>query len=294
MPNRIIPGLRRQSEVYSQNRLSKSLSRSRFTKNQSVRGSPRINLKRAPSPIDKPIYYEYYSLIKIKARFIPSAQYSGSRANRSTLLLQLPTDSPPSSTSLGINLHMKRVTTSVLLAFGIVLSSAGAAFAEEFLNGANIQVGESGTRASFSTAGQTGVNPRGSFGFTLPADVNNTAAFNAQGGVQRGSGRTGGSFANSQGDTGRQSGRDSDRTNTKFQGNSRKTRTQNQALFETTRNNVLSTNSFDQSNFPSGRFNYGFTTGAGAYAGTASGLFTRGWFLQPTSLGSVDIDTVDR
>ncbi|MBX9668633.1 MAG: hypothetical protein K2X93_13490 [Candidatus Obscuribacterales bacterium] len=190
---------------------------------------------------------------------------------------------------------MKRATKSlsVFLAFGVVLSSANAAFAEEFLNGANIQMGSNGPTGSFNTAASSG-NTGGTFGFSLPAD-NNTAAFNTAGGAQsRGSGVTGGSYANSQGDTGKQSGRDSKTTNTKFQGNSRVTHPrQNQGLFETTRNNILSTNSFDQTGVPSGRFTYGFQGGAGAYAGTASTLFTRGWFLQPTSTGSVDINTVD-
>ncbi|SRR5579883_3259717 len=69
------------------------------------------------------------------------------------------------------------------------------------------------------------------------------------------------------------------------------TQKQNAPLRETARNNLLSTFSVDPSPYPSGSFTYGFPTWGG-WIGTGIGVFTKGWYMPPTSTSSVDINTV--
>lgn len=183
----------------------------------------------------------------------------------------------------------------------------------------NLNVGGNGANGSFTTGalnGRFNVGPGGgnvntnlgSFGFNMPGGSSGIVTSPTQGGVNYGAG--GGVGPQGQVPGGYNSGigsfgsayssqavmgdrvHDSDTTNTKFQGNSRQTRRQNNAIFERTRNNLLSTFSVDPTSYPSGSFDYGFPTGAGAWSGTARGVFTRGWALPPTSTSSVDINIV--
>lgn len=89
------------------------------------------------------------------------------------------------------------------------------------------------------------------------------------------------------GDRSHQSGR----TNTNYQGNTGRTRQNNNTLYETTRYNLLSNGSFDLSGVPSGSYKYGFKNGSGLANGGMQ-LLRRGWILPPTSTSSVDLNTV--
>lgn len=195
--------------------------------------------------------------------------------------------------------------TSMFLAFGVLISAANTASAQSLDSGsirmgANGPVGSlsgsiggvSGT-ATFNSGGVNASTSSGSFGFSVPnnASAASSGGYGPQGQTVGGYSNGVGSFGtaySSQGATGDQY-HESDTTNTKFQGNSRKTRKQNSAIGERTRNNLLSTFSVDPRAVPSASYDYGFK---GGYGGTVRGLFTRGWYLPPTSTGSFDGNTV--
>jgi hypothetical protein len=202
---------------------------------------------------------------------------------------------------------MKSFKLSLFLAFGVLLSAANTASAQS-LDSGSIRMGSNGPVGSLSgsvgsvsgtaTFGSSGVNAStssGSFGFSVPNNASaastSSSGFGPQGqtpgGYNSGVGSFGSAYS-SQGATGDQY-HESDTTNTKFQGNSRKTRKQNNAIYERSRNNLLSTFSVDPRGVPSSSYDYGFK---GGYSGTVRGLFTRGWYLPPTSTGSFDGNTV--
>jgi len=194
---------------------------------------------------------------------------------------------------------------SMLLAFGI-LSSAVSTASAQGLDSGTIRMGSNGPVGSLSGSvgsvsgnvniGSSGVSAStssGSFGFSVPGSSSGASSggFGPQGQTPGGySGGVGsfGSAYSSQGATGDQV-HDSDTTNTKFQGNSRKTRKTNTAIFERTRNNLTSTFSVDPRSVPSGSYDYGFKQNN---VGTVRSLFTRGWYLPTTSTGSFDGNTV--
>jgi len=183
----------------------------------------------------------------------------------------------------------------------------------------NFNVGSNGATGSFTTGALNGrfnigsgggnVNTNlGNFGFDMPGGQSGIVSSPTQGGVNYGANggigpqgqapggySTGigsfGSAASSQAVMGDRSN-ESLTTNTKFQGDSGRTQRNNNTIYERQETNLLSTFSFDPSAVPSGSFDYGFRTGAGAWAGTAAGAIRRGWYLPPTSTGSLDINTV--
>ncbi|MBX3073519.1 hypothetical protein KF707_17355 [Candidatus Obscuribacterales bacterium] len=173
-------------------------------------------------------------------------------------------------------------------------TNASTTFTTGGLNG-RLDVGTNGVYANTSA---------GSFGFSMPGGGNGGIVSSpSQGGVNYGQGGgygpqgqavggfangigSGGSAYSSQGATGDQY-HESDTTNTKFQGNSRYTRKNNNSIYERQQTNLLSTFSTDPSSVPSGSFDYGFQTGAGSWLGTARGAL-RGWYLPRTSTGSFD------
>lgn len=223
---------------------------------------------------------------------------------------------------------------SVLIAVGFVATAAQSASAQSFLDSGGIRMGANGPVGSFDPGvGRVNVNGSsasatfttgalngrlnvgndgvyantnlGSFGFSMPGDVNDGRVFSPnQGGVNFGNGAgvgpqgqvvggystgigSGGTAFSSQGTPGDRA-HTSDTTNTKFQGNQvRGTHRNNNAIFERQRTNLLSTFSVDQRSVPSGSFDYGFQTGAGSWMGTARGALN-GWYLPRTSTGSFD------
>ncbi len=195
---------------------------------------------------------------------------------------------------------------SMFLAFGVLFSAANAASAQS-LDSGSIQMGSNGPVGSLSSTGgaisgtvnvgANGVNANtssGSFGFSLPGGSSSTVSTGGigpqgqtPGGYSNGIGSFGSAYS-SQGTTGDQY-HESDTTITKFQGNSQRTNKQKNALYERSRNNLLSTFSVDPRGVNSGSYDYGFK---GGNMGTARSLYTRGWFLPKTSTGSFDGNTV--
>lgn len=200
---------------------------------------------------------------------------------------------------------------------GSTISSRGVNINPSASGLGNIRVGANGASGSFTTGlingrvnvGNGGIQANtnlGSFGFDMgggggplgggaqQGSIGGSGGFGpmgqAAGGFGSAGGFSGGTAYSSQGDTG-DYGRESMTTSTKFQGNSGYTRKNNNAIYERTRNNLLSTFSVDPSPVPSASFNYGFPTG-GSLVGGGLNLMRRGWYTPPTSTSSFDGNTV--